>query len=172
VESARQVSDPPTPLLLQFVGATSETGERRRKQVERAAALVPEGQRARILGPRHGPEPLRGAARIHLRSRQNHDLLALRVGQQLDVVRAYPATAPRTLSIALSRSTLVLLTLGLFARPLAAAKREAVDVPMPAVTLQATLRRGAEASPSRTRMVAAAASPAAGDGAQAFAGSG
>jgi hypothetical protein len=51
LESAREVADPPTPLLLQLAGATGEAGERRREQVERAAALVGEEQRARVLGP-------------------------------------------------------------------------------------------------------------------------
>jgi hypothetical protein len=51
LESAREVADPPAPLLLQLAGATGEAGERRREQVERAAALVGEEQRARVLGP-------------------------------------------------------------------------------------------------------------------------
>jgi len=51
LEQAREAPEPPTPLLLQWAGASGDAGERLREQLERAAALVPEEQRARVLGP-------------------------------------------------------------------------------------------------------------------------
>ncbi len=50
LERARRGTDALGPLLLQWAGS-GEKGEQLREQIERAAALVPDGRRQRVLGP-------------------------------------------------------------------------------------------------------------------------